>query len=95
VDVREVLLQIWESLDVDRAQLVEDGTRLRADLGVDSTESVEVMVAIEDRLGIRMDNEDFERLDTFGDMVAYVEAALTSPVGRADRSGEAHAPHLS
>ena len=48
----------------------------KEDLGADSLESVEVVMALEDEFGIHIPDEETEKLVTVGDLVEYVENAL-------------------
>jgi acyl carrier protein len=45
---------------------------LVADLDVDSARALELLVALEDALGIEISDEDAARLDTVGDILAYL-----------------------
>ncbi len=51
------------------------GTRLRADLGLDSLSLIDVAVAAEDEFGVRIPDEDLERFETVGDVVDHVHRA--------------------
>lgn len=44
-------------------------------LDIDSLTMVEVVVACEERFGVRIPDEDIERLSTVGDAVEYIAAA--------------------
>ena len=46
-----------------------------ADLGIDSLMMVEVVVAAEDRFGLLINDDDWSRFVTAGDVVAYIERA--------------------
>lgn len=56
--------------DPDRVQL---HSRLVEDLGADSLDRVELLVTLEDELGIEVPDEVVEALNTVGDVVAFVE----------------------
>lgn len=47
------------------------------DLDLDSLSMVELAVAVEDRLGVPIPEEDASQLITVGDMAAYLERART------------------
>jgi acyl carrier protein len=74
VDVRATLVEVLEDLGFDPDDLADD-TRLRDDLEVDSTEMTEIAVVIERRLLVKVDAAHFQTLKTFGDLVAFVDAA--------------------
>jgi acyl carrier protein len=59
---------------VDRAVVTRD-KRLRDDLGIDSLSLIDVAVACEDELRVRIPDDDLERFETVGDYVDYVEQA--------------------
>lgn len=48
------------------------------DLGADSLAVVELMMALEERLGIHIDDSEAEGLRTFGDALALVRAKLAA-----------------
>jgi len=43
------------------------------DLGADSIDAVEVIMAIEDEFNIEITDEDMNNIKTIGDMVEYIE----------------------
>ena len=47
-------------------------TELVADLDFDSARALELLVALEDGIGIEISDEDVARLDTVGDILAYL-----------------------
>ena len=49
-----------------------------ADLDVDSLSMVEVVVACEERFGVRIPDSDLEKLVTVGDAIDYIENAGVS-----------------
>jgi acyl carrier protein len=74
MDVRATLTDLLRELGFDPAGL-QDGTRLRQDLKVDSTELVEISVAIERRLRVAIDAGAFQAVDTVGELFRFVETA--------------------
>ncbi len=46
---------------------------LVADLGIDSPKALELLVRLEERLGIEIADEDAGRMSSVGDVLAYVE----------------------
>lgn len=67
-----VVLQVMRELEID-INGVDEGTSLRDDLGVDSTELVELAVAIERRAAVKLDTEEVLAHKTIGDLVTYVD----------------------
>jgi acyl carrier protein len=71
---RAVLTEaLGEVLNRELADL-DDDTRLLGGLGLDSTSIIELLVAIEDSLGVQFDpdNLTIDVFQTFGTLVAYV-----------------------
>jgi len=48
-------------------------TSFTDDLNIDSMTMVEVVVAVEDRFGVLIPDDEWSRFSTVGDLVAYVE----------------------
>ena len=57
-----------------RAGVTRD-QRLQADLGIDSLALIDVAVAAEDAFGVRIPDDDLERLVTVGDAMDYIQRA--------------------
>lgn len=74
MDIRDTLADVFRELKIDSTG-IEPDSRLREDLEIDSTEMVEIAVALEKRLSINIDTDDFLALKTFGDMLGHVAAA--------------------
>lgn len=62
---------------VDQLGVEEDAvameTHLMKDLEADSLDAVEIIMAIEEEFGIEVPDEEAEKFQTVGDIVAYVE----------------------
>ena len=82
---QEVTEIIEEMTGLEAARLTADQTF--DELGFDSLTTVEVAVAAEERLGVRIDEEQLLELRTIGDAVACIEVLLTgrAPVAVAAR----------
>jgi len=74
VTTQSVLLGVLRDLEI-KTDGVGDETRLREDLEVDSTELIEIAVAIEQRTSAAIDTNDILALKTFGELVTYVDHA--------------------
>jgi len=59
----------------DASQLTPD-LELVANLGFDSARALELLVTLEERLGIEIEDEDAARLNTVGDILAYLEGLV-------------------
>ncbi len=66
--VKEVLV---EKLGVDEGEVVEAAS-FQDDLNADSLDLVELIMELEDRFGVKIPNEDAEKLLTVGQAVDYV-----------------------
>ncbi len=62
---------IGERLGVDVVSLVPEANLLD-DLGADSLDVVELVMALEEEFGIEVPDDDVENIRTIGDIVAYV-----------------------
>lgn len=61
-----------EQLDVDAEEMSLD-TKIADDLGADSLDVVELLMAIEDEFDVEIPDEEIERLKTIGDVVEYIQ----------------------
>jgi acyl carrier protein len=64
---------IVEQLGVDEAQ-VEDNASFVDDLGADSLDIVELVMAFEEAFELEIPDEDAEKIATVKDAVTYIEA---------------------
>jgi len=67
------MLQEEFSIDPDRVAL---DSRLVEDLGLDSLDLVSASLAIEDRWGVRLEDEDLAGIATVGDAIDWVRPRL-------------------
>jgi acyl carrier protein len=65
---------VSDKLDVPREE-VEESKNFVNDLKADSLALVELGMAFEDNFGISIPDEDYEKLKTVGDAIAYVKKA--------------------
>jgi acyl carrier protein len=85
-DTRALVEQaLAEVLDKDLPGLTDD-TRLFGDLGLDSTSVIDLLMSLEDSLGLRIDPDQLtaEAFETFGTLTGYVATCLAvaqEPVG--------------
>ena len=63
---------ITEQLAIDVDEMTPDA-RIIDDLGADSLDFIELVMACEETFGIEIDEETAERLQTVGALVAHVE----------------------
>ena len=64
---------VAENLGVDAATITEESS-FKDDLGADSLDLFELVMALEEEFGIEIPTEDLEQIATVGDVVKYLEA---------------------
>ena len=64
---------VVEQLGVNEDQVTEDAKFIE-DLGADSLDQVELVMALEESFGAEIPDEDAEKLTTVGDAIKYVES---------------------
>lgn len=68
---------LGEHFRKQQAEISRD-TRLREDLGADSLDYADLMMAFEDAFQIDVKDEDFEGMETVSDIEAYITALYKS-----------------
>ena len=72
-EVQDKIKQIIvDELGVDEAEVTENA-RFIEDLGADSLDTVELVMAFEEEFSVEVPDEDAEKLQTVGDVVKYIE----------------------
>jgi acyl carrier protein len=69
MEISDIVREVTQLPD---SQQIDDGQRLRADLGINSVKLVEVMMKIEASLGVDLGDEFTQQLTTVGDLRSYV-----------------------
>ena len=70
--VKEIIV---EQLGVDEAQVTAEASFID-DLGADSLDTVELVMAFEDKFDIEIPDEDAEKMRSVGEAVEYLKAKL-------------------
>ena len=80
---------IWNMLGVDKEEITR-GADLVNDLGTDSLDNVELIIAFEEAYDIEIADEDAEKVRTVQDIVDYLKRRGVTPLAKvpADRSPE-------
>ncbi len=73
----KVKKMIVEQLGVSEAEVTPE-KKFIDDLGADSLDIVELIMAFEDEYGIEIPDEDAEKMETVGDAIKYIEDRLAS-----------------
>ena len=68
---------IAEQLGV-KPEEVTDEAKFVDDLGADSLDTVELVMALEEEFGIEIPDEDAEKLTTVGDAMKYIEQKMST-----------------
>lgn len=63
---------IAKELNIDEAKITMESS-LSEDLGADSLDAVELIMALEDEFGLSVSDEDAQNIHTVGDIVKIVE----------------------
>jgi len=69
----KVKLVVIDRLSADEEDVTEDASFVD-DLGADSLDIVELVMALEEEFGISIPDEEAENIKTVGDAVAYIKA---------------------
>ena len=68
----KIVTMLADQLGADESDITMD-TNIAKDLGADSLDVVELLMAIDDEFGIEIPDEEIEKLRTVGDVVNYIE----------------------
>ncbi|HET7264812.1 MAG TPA: acyl carrier protein [bacterium] len=69
---------VVEQLGVDAAQVTPQ-SKFVEDLGADSLDVVELVMALEEEFDIEIPDEDAEKIATVGEAVKYIEGHVEAP----------------
>jgi len=75
VDKAKIIELIVEQLDADSDNISDDDSFMD-DLGADSLDTVELIMAFEEEFDIEIPDEDAENIRTVGDVLKYLEDKL-------------------
>ena len=68
--VKEIIV---ERLSVDEKDVIKEASFID-DLGADSLDTVELVMALEEEFGLEIPDEDAEKIASVGDAVKYIES---------------------
>lgn len=73
MDVRATALAVIAKVSRVEVASLRPEMELVGDLDLDSARSLELLVELEDSLGIEIEDDDAGRMNTVGDILAYLE----------------------
>lgn len=71
-DVEKIKEIVAEQLGVDESEITEASSFVD-DLGADSLDTVELVMALEEEFGVEIPDEDAEKISTVKDAITYIE----------------------
>ena len=81
--IEKVTQIIVDQLGINAAEVVPEA-KFIDDLGADSLDIVEFLMALEDQYGIEVPDEDAEGLQTVADLIRYIEQHMPLATGAAE-----------
>jgi acyl carrier protein len=76
VDFERIKAIIVDQLGVDEAEVLPEAHFID-DLGADSLDTVELVMALEEEFGIEISDEDAEKIQTVGDAAKYIDERIS------------------
>jgi acyl carrier protein len=76
VDFEKVKKIIVDRLGVDEAEVTSEASFVE-DLGADSLDTLELVMALEEEFGIEIPDEDAEKILTVSDAIKYIQNKLS------------------
>lgn len=74
---KDAILEKLRELVVDQLGVEENEVTLEAaiidDLGADSLDLVDLVMSVEEEFGVKIPDEDLEKIKTVGDIVDYID----------------------
>ncbi|MFJ2967583.1 acyl carrier protein [Streptomyces collinus] len=77
MDIQSDIVQVMSTLGFDPGDLRREA-RIKEDLGIDSTEMTEVVVALENYFSLKIDTSAIDGFVTFGDVVGHLTEHLVA-----------------
>ena len=75
IDFEKIKKIIVDQLGVDDSEVTMEASFVD-DLGADSLDTVELVMALEEEFGIEISDDDAEKIITVGDAIKYIETHI-------------------
>ena len=75
IDFDKIKKIIVDQLGVDESEVTMEASFVD-DLGADSLDTVELVMALEEEFGIEISDDDAEKIITVGDAIKYIETNI-------------------
>ncbi|MDE6685855.1 MAG: acyl carrier protein [Lachnospiraceae bacterium] len=72
--LEKVAEMIAEQLHVSPSVVITEDTSFKQDLRADSFELMELVMALEEEYGIKIEDEELENFETVGDVLNYIKS---------------------
>ena len=81
--IREAFRRIAPEVDLDS---IDPAADIREEADLDSVDAINLMVVIDEKLGVEIPESDYDQITTLQDMTRYLEARIRpGPESQADR----------
>jgi acyl carrier protein len=81
METKNVALQILSQLSGKDQETITPEMDLVADLGIDSPKALQLLLELEERLGIEIEDEDAAKIDSVSDILTYVTSRPSEASG--------------
>ena len=75
MDIYDQTIDVLNTLRINTEEVTRE-TRLKEDLEMDSTELIEIEIALEKHFALPIDHVAFMHLSTFGDITQFIQSGL-------------------
>lgn len=75
MNAQQKALEVIARLSGKEAAALTPDLDLVGDLGIDSPKALQLLVELEEKLGIEISDEDAARMDTVGDVLGFLRSA--------------------
>ncbi|MDE6530345.1 MAG: acyl carrier protein [Lachnospiraceae bacterium] len=72
--LEKIAEMIAEQLHVSPSVVITEDTSFKQDLRADSFELMELVMALEEEYGIKIEDEELENFETVGDVLNYIKS---------------------